>query len=1068
LKIVNHIDTAIIPGPAGASYSPMYLMHKYWSKKPSEIISRYIDTYTKVGDIVLDPFGGYGVTAFEAIKLGRRAVVVDLNPMATFIERVIFEPVNLSHLRWAFQDIKEFCESKIFEMYVTTCPACRGKGIIDFVVRHNDKPIQIAYTCDCTTDRLFKKPDKYDKQTDNLFLKMKIPFWYPENKSIPTTQKEDFQYLHELFTRRNLISLSMILHAINNQKNQRVQNVLKLAFTAALDKCSRLKPLSTKSKRDTTNRYTLSEGWVAARFYRPPQWQEVNPWRAFTNSFARVYGGKKETNTKLSGAVIGTKFEDIESGKANVLIINGSADEILRHEIPERTIDYVLTDPPFGSAIQYLTLSTFWGAWLDFEFDYKREIVVNTRQNKNKEDYFRRLRSTFQALGSVTKPGSYVHIFLNDVNGPYLHKLVNYLEEAKIVPQRILHQPPPNSFGAIARERRTEHRGHYGSYVVRGQVVEDSRVNTTTTTEKRLREKLSEAARIVLNIEHEYGGATIGTILHTAYQKLDSDEISAFAKHSAEGYLLDSIKEFAKRHNGRVKVLDAWKDKIVKRDLTDQILNAVRDAKSLLSENKDNINRVRQFVLSRFQKEGITPGNISRIEGNINQSELILYRQKRFADLLEKFGGKLGFRSVRSHDAIPLVTWNKPGSLGCNFELGEKNIKVFSLLPQLADDLVAEWGTIPYIKLERQILEWCEKNPVKASDIMKNLNPLDGPSYQSLTKQMNGSNHFHHLKLKVLSNDEVCSKHFLMRVELPKRVTSANKRLNINPGQFFHLVCDPDRNKRTYTLTLRRPFSIHGSQHMNFDRRLLAKSGEMPIEIRSILERTPSGIDFLYKVVGVGTKSLSEVKEGTFVDAIGPCGHGFRIKEEYRSAIVVAGGIGVAPLVALVERLRFLNKEVHVYFGALTKEFLKLALKRPDSDVECSFFNGDRDFYDVIRKDFEEIGAKKFKVCTDDGFLGQKGVVTELLNRDLRNRAVPMENVCIYACGPHNMLNSISKIAARYSMECQVLLEEKMACGIGACLSCVCDVRGPNGDTIKKRVCQDGPVFDSSEIIWKN
>lgn len=71
----------------------------------------------------------------------------------------------------------------------------------------------------------------------------------------------------------------------------------------------------------------------------------------------------------------------------------------------------------------------------------------------------------------------------------------------------------------------------------------------------------------------------------------------------------------------------------------------------------------------------------------------------------------------------------------------------------------------------------------------------------------------------------------------------------------------------------------------------------------------------------MGTKSLSKVKEGTFVDAIGPCGHGFKIKEEHQSAIVVAGGIGVAPLVALVERLRFLNKEVHVYFGALTKEF---------------------------------------------------------------------------------------------------------------------------------------------------
>lgn len=600
--------------------------------------------------------------------------------------------------------------------------------------------------------------------------------------------------------------------------------------------------------------------------------------------------------------------------------------------------------------------------------------------------------------------------------------------------------------------------------MIRGHVVKDGRRNATS--EEILCKKLVEAASIVFNIER--GETTTGTILHTAYQKLNSSEISTFAKYSAENYLLDSIKEFAKRDNGKVKLLPGYEDKIINRDLTEKIRFAVLDAKSLLSEDRDNINRVRQFVLSRFQKEGIIPGNISKIEEKISKRELIQHRQKRFAELLHKFGEKLGFESNYSHMEVPIVTWSKPHSLGCNFELSEGNIRVFSSLSSSTGDAMAEWGTIPYIKLERRILDWCIKNQDKASSIIEHLNPLDGPSYELLTKEMNGSNHFHHLKLKVLSNEQRCDKHFLMRIELPSRVQSPNRRLNINPGQFFHIVCDPKRKKRSYTLTLRRPFSIHGTQYVGFDRRLLAKSGEMPIEIKSILERTPSGIDFLYKVVGAGTTSLSEVSRGTFIDAIGPCGHGFKINEEQRSAIVVAGGIGVAPLVALVEQLRFLDKEVYVYFGALTREFLKLALKRRDSDVERSFLNGDQQFYEVIKKDFEEIGANNFKVCTDEGFLGQKSVVTGLLDNDLSIGAVPRENVCIYACGPHSMLKSISNIAALYSIECQVLLEEKMACGIGACLSCVCDVRGPDGRTIKKRVCQDGPVFDSTEIIWKN
>lgn len=1066
MKVVsNHIETAITPGPAGASYRPMYSMHRYWSKKPSEIISRYIEAYTDVGDMVLDPFSGYGVTAYEALKLGRKAIAIDLNPMATFLTRVILEPVNLSHLRWAFQDIQQVSESRISELFLTRCPACGGQGIIDFVIRHFDKPTEIAYTCNCTGERLFKEPDQHDKQADNAYSHMEIPFWYPQNRSIPTTQKERFQYEHELFTRRNLIALSIILHAINQQKDQHVQNVLKMAFTAALDKCSRLKPVSVKSKRDRGNKYSLSLSWVATRFYTPPLWQEVNPWKAFVSSFNRAYEGKKETNKELSSAVIGNNFKDLESGAANVLVMNGSADEILESQIPAHSIDYVLTDPPFGSAIQYLTLSTFWGVWLGFDFDYEREIVVDTRRNKSKEDYFRRLKSVLNYTGKVSKPGSNVHIFVNDVKGPYLHQLLNSLEEVKIVPQRILHQPPPNSFGVIARKLE----GYYGSYIVRGRVLDNGIGNTVT--ESKLREKLAEAASVALNIGH--GEATAATILHAAYQKLDSNEISTFAKYKAESYLLDSIKEFAKLDSGKVKVLEDCKNRIINRDLTEQIRYAILDAKSLLSEEDCKTTRVRQFVLGRFQKDGITPENISGIEDEISKSEVIQYRQDlgqyrqdRFAKLLRIFGAKLGFQSNYSHGGMPAVAWTKPDALGCDFELGEKGISVFSTLLPSAGEEAAEWGTIPYIKLERQMLEWCKINSKKAHGLLELLNPLEGPSYDLLTKQMNGANGLRHLKLKVISNEEKCENHFLMRVELP-RVQSPNKRLNINPGQFFHIVCDPNLKKRSYTLTLRRPFSIHGTQYPKFDRRLLAKSGEMPIEIKNILERTPCGIDFLYKVVGAGTTSLSEVKEGTFIDAIGPCGHGFKIGEQH-SAIVVAGGIGVAPLVALVEQLRFLDKEVYVYFGALAREFLKLALIRRDSDVERSFANGDREFYNVIRRDFEEIGANNFKVCTDEGFLGQKGVVTELLDHDLSIGSTPRQDACIYACGPHNMLKSISKIAEFYSIECQVLLEEKMACGIGACLSCVCDVRGPDGSAIKKRVCHDGPVFDSAEIIWKN
>jgi NAD(P)H-flavin reductase len=303
---------------------------------------------------------------------------------------------------------------------------------------------------------------------------------------------------------------------------------------------------------------------------------------------------------------------------------------------------------------------------------------------------------------------------------------------------------------------------------------------------------------------------------------------------------------------------------------------------------------------------------------------------------------------------------------------------------------MAEWGTIPRIKLERKLYEWCQDNRQVSGDLISLLNPLDGPSYAFLTQGEDCRQHFQHLRLTTIKNVEVCRDHKLMQMQLP------DVKLNIVPGQFFHIICDPiKKNEHSIPLTLRRPFSIHGAQYERFDRSFLARAGEMPTEIKDILERWPSRVDFLYKIVGVGTQSLSKIPEGTVIDAIGPCGNGFDIKRESTTskAIIVAGGIGVAPLIALVERLRYLDKEVYVYLGALSKEILTLAIKRPDSDVELSFADGNREFVETIRQDFREIGVNNLYVCTDDGSVGHKGLVTEKLNRDLSVGSLPWTDV---------------------------------------------------------------------------
>jgi NAD(P)H-flavin reductase/DNA modification methylase len=1061
---IRHIDTAITPGKAGDSYTDIYHMHRYWSKKPSEVIKEYISRYTSEGDIVLDPFCGYGVTIYEALKLRRKAIGIDLNPMAHFINRVILEPVNLSRLRWAYRDIEEMVKYDIMRDFLTRCPKCGGTGVIDFVIREKDEPLDIAYRCECTRGRLFKKPDEYDKYVDETTAKRKIPYWYPKNVLLPTSQKEKFEYVHQLFTNRNLAALSMILNAIRRTDDQRVQNALKLAFTGCLDKCSRLKPLSRGSRRSGNARPTLSLSWVATRFYTPPLWQEVNPWIEFKNSFDRVYRGKKESNDLLRNVVVGSEFEDLRSGRANAIILQGSAEEALAAVLPEQSVDYILTDPPFGSSIQYLILSAFWGTWLGFTFDYGRELVVDTRRKKTRDDYYNGLRSVFYELSRVAKPQTFLNVFYNDISGPYLHEMLRCLEETSFAPECIIHQPPPMSFGVQAR---AEHKGNYGSYIVRAEASRSASQPIVGVSENDLRQKLAGLTLRIL--KRRNGEAKISTVLHSIYQQLSEADIKTFAQFDAKKFLTRATRDFATSKSGKMELIRGKEQVPCGFGLQDELRRAFLDSRSLKVKEEDNKTRLDFLALLRLKQYGVTPDDLAQIK--ISNEEQTEHDIQRFAGLLCVFGERLGYKAERKLNTGRIVTWTKESNLDCNFEINDSDFRVFSTVN--TGNGTAEWGTVSAIRLEKQMWDWCQDNRGN-DDLQELLNPLAGPSYEFVTQHRSPPRAFEHWKLTVMKNEQVCDKHGLIQLALP-RVAEPH----IIPGQFFHVICDPDSlftpggKVGTVThLTLRRPFSCHGIQYEKFNRRLLARAGEIPIEIRRILERQPVAVDFLYKIVGKGTDNLSRVPEGTTLDAIGPCGNGFRIDEASKSkAVIVGGGIGIAPLIGLVEFLRYYDREVYVYLGAQSRETLEGivgAASRLDSSVELGFSNGNKGFTEVVKDDLNSIGvdADKIEVCTDDGTIGRKGSVAQILDEGLSARNLSETDVEIYACGPRNMLQSVAELAQQYSINCQVLLEERMACGIGACLSCTCDTYASDGAVEKKRVCRDGPVFQSTEIKW--
>lgn len=222
------------------------------------------------------------------------------------------------------------------------------------------------------------------------------------------------------------------------------------------------------------------------------------------------------------------------------------------------------------------------------------------------------------------------------------------------------------------------------------------------------------------------------------------------------------------------------------------------------------------------------------------------------------------------------------------------------------------------------------------------------------------------------------------------------------PGQFVHLRIGRDTGN-----ILRRPFSVY-------------RAGSGRIEI-------------LYQVVGQGTLQLAQKPAGDeSMDVVGPLGRGWRVPEDAAHALLVTGGLGAAPLGMLADELAARGVAAVVAMGAPCGERL------------------------VARDHYERV-ARRVEVATDDGSCGQGGFVTELSARLLKTERFDI----VYTCGPEPMQRIVAAQAADAGVPCQVSLERLMACGIGACLSCVVATRDG-----QRRACVDGPVFDAEEVLF--
>lgn len=255
---------------------------------------------------------------------------------------------------------------------------------------------------------------------------------------------------------------------------------------------------------------------------------------------------------------------------------------------------------------------------------------------------------------------------------------------------------------------------------------------------------------------------------------------------------------------------------------------------------------------------------------------------------------------------------------------------------------------------------------------------------------------------QIISNKEVAAGTYLMRLRSPDMARAARA------GQFVMIRVRPGRDP-----LLRRPFSIAG-----------VEQGELLL--------------ILYRVVGRGTEIMAQTRERERIWVLGPLGKGFTTPQRDHLSLLVAGGMGLAPLLFLAQAIHAGDARLMLGFGTAAEM--------------------------VALEHFGDVGMD-VSTATDDGTAGHAGPVTDLLGAFLEGEGQNKRRLCIFACGPGPMLKKVAAMALEQGIACQASLEAAMACGLGACQGCA--VKAAEGEQrAYYHVCADGPVFPVGAIDW--
>jgi adenine-specific DNA methylase len=493
-------------------------MHKYFARRPWNVFRELISHYTSLGEIVLDPFCGGGVTVVEALKLGRKVIGVDVNPLATYVTSMEVRPVDIEVLEQAFNRVKRNHRQRIMSMYRTTCSKCKAQAYADwFEWDESAKQIlRLKYECPACGHSGEKRPTDADNELarhieqdfdssidrDHLsFPRTAIP---PGDKT-NSLLSHKINYFYELFTKRNLLALAILRKEIDSMKNAE-GDFLRFVFSSSLKWASRQSHL----------RGEIVEGWALHAYWIYPKSLEINVWNTFERRLQAVARGKRYSNLTIEACRFAEGFDDLNRGHATCLILTGSSVNL---PVPSDSVDAIVTDPPYGGNVNYGELSDYWTIWFKDGklIDKKDEVIINRTQAKKVEDYESLLHSVFKECYRVLKSGRCLVSTFNSRDLRIVSSFVVAASKAGFVlhPDGLLYQKPIRAYTT------TFHAMQIGAFVGDFVFTFVKRKQDITATPPAAQElgKLNQYVESLVN-EEVSGGIAEPQVREKAYRAL--------------------------------------------------------------------------------------------------------------------------------------------------------------------------------------------------------------------------------------------------------------------------------------------------------------------------------------------------------------------------------------------------------------------------------------------------------------------------------------------------------------------------------------------------------------------